>query len=90
MPGRRRLGLHRRWRSDRTGCSAWVAVHGADHRVWKEATDFANQQAVAFDKKLLTDLQGTGMTPIQPGVPASQMAVQPALQEMMRICFLGE
>jgi hypothetical protein len=25
-----------------------------------EASDFANQQVIAFDKKLLTDLQGNG------------------------------
>jgi hypothetical protein len=50
---------------------------------------FANQQAVAFDKKLLTDLQGKGMTPIQPDVPAFQKAVQPALQEMIRNLLFG-
>ena len=49
---------------------------------WKDATDFANQQAVAFDKKLLTDLQSKGMTLIQPDVAAFQKAVQPALQEL--------
>ena len=49
---------------------------------WKEATDFANKQAVEWDKKLLTDLQGKGMTLVQPDVAAFQKAVQPALQEL--------
>jgi tripartite ATP-independent transporter DctP family solute receptor len=49
---------------------------------WKDATEYANSQAVAFDKKLLTDLQGKGMTLIEPDVPAFQKAVQPALLEL--------
>jgi tripartite ATP-independent transporter DctP family solute receptor len=49
---------------------------------WKEATDYANKQAVDWDKKLLTDLQGKGMTLVQPDVAAFQKAVQPALQEL--------
>jgi len=49
---------------------------------WKDATAFANEQAVAFDNKLLTDLQAKGMTLIQPDVAAFQKTVQPALQEL--------
>ena len=49
---------------------------------WKDATEYANQQAMAFDKKLLTDLQTKGMTLIEPDVPAFQKAVQPAMQEL--------
>ncbi len=49
---------------------------------WKDATEYANSQAVAFDKKLLTDLQAKGMTLIEPDVAAFQKAVQPALQEL--------
>ena len=49
---------------------------------WKDATDYANKQALDWDKKLLTDLQAKGMTLIQPDVPAFQKAVQPALEEL--------
>jgi TRAP-type transport system periplasmic protein len=49
---------------------------------WKDATAFANEQAVAFDKKLLGDLQTKGMTLIEPDLSAFQKAVQPALEEL--------
>ena len=49
---------------------------------WKDATAFANEQAVAFDKKLLGDLQTKGMTLIEPDLAAFQKAVQPALEEL--------
>ncbi len=49
---------------------------------WKDATAYVNKVAVDFEKKLLTDLQGKGMTLIEPDVPAFQKAVQPALQEL--------
>ncbi len=49
---------------------------------WKEATDYANKQAVEFDNKLLGDLQAKGMTLVKPDVAAFQAAVQPALQEL--------
>jgi len=49
---------------------------------WKEATAFANEKAVAFDKQLLGDLQTKGMTLIEPDMAAFQQAVQPALQEL--------
>jgi tripartite ATP-independent transporter DctP family solute receptor len=49
---------------------------------WKDATEYANKLAVDFDKKLLTDLQGKGMTLIEPDVAAFQKAVQPALEEL--------
>jgi len=65
----------------------WFDTLNADQQrlileAWKEATDFANKQAVEWDKKLLTDLQGKGMTLVQPDVAAFQKAVQPALQEL--------
>ena len=49
---------------------------------WKDATEYANKQAVEFDNKLLGDLQAKGMTLIKPDVAAFQAAVQPALQEL--------
>jgi tripartite ATP-independent transporter DctP family solute receptor len=55
---------------------------------WKDATDFANEQAVAFDKKLLGDLQAKGMTLIEPDVAAFQKAVQPALQELNKTLWV--
>jgi tripartite ATP-independent transporter DctP family solute receptor len=55
---------------------------------WKDATAYANEQAVAFDKKLLTDLQAKGMTLIEPDVAAFQKAVQPALQELNKTLWV--
>lgn len=55
---------------------------------WKDATDFANEQAVAFDKKLVGDLQAKGMTLIEPDMPAFQKAVQPAMQELNKTLWL--
>jgi len=51
-------------------------------QAWKDATDYANSLAVAADKKFLTDLQGKGMTLIEPDMPAFQKAVQPAMVEL--------
>ena len=51
-------------------------------QAWKDATDYANSLAVAADKKFLTDLQGKGMTLIEPDLPAFQKAVQPAMQDL--------
>jgi tripartite ATP-independent transporter DctP family solute receptor len=55
---------------------------------WKDATDFANQQATAFERKLLTDLQTKGMTLIEPDIAAFQKAVQPALQELNKTLWV--
>jgi len=55
---------------------------------WKDATDYANKQAVDWDKKLLTDLQAKGMTLIQPDVAAFQKAVQPALEELNKTVWV--
>jgi tripartite ATP-independent transporter DctP family solute receptor len=55
---------------------------------WKDATAFANEQAVAFDKKLVGDLQAKGMTLIEPDMPAFQKAVQPAMQELNKTLWL--
>jgi tripartite ATP-independent transporter DctP family solute receptor len=55
---------------------------------WKDATAFANEQAVAFDKKLLGDLQAKGMTLIQPDVAAFQKTVQPALEELNKTVWI--
>jgi TRAP-type transport system periplasmic protein len=55
---------------------------------WKDATAFANEQAVAFDKKLLGDLQAKGMTLVQADVPAFQKAVQPALDELNKTLWV--
>jgi TRAP-type C4-dicarboxylate transport system substrate-binding protein len=53
-------------------------------QAWKDATEYANKLAMDFDTKLLTDLQGKGMTLIQPDLPAFQKAVQPAMAELNR------
>jgi TRAP-type transport system periplasmic protein len=55
---------------------------------WKDATAFANEQAVAFDNKLLGELQAKGMTLIKPDVPAFQKAVAPAHQELNRTLWV--
>ncbi len=55
---------------------------------WKDATEFANQQALAFDKKLVGDLQAKGMTLIEPDMAAFQKAVQPAMQELNKTLWL--
>ena len=55
---------------------------------WKDATDFANKQAMDFDKKLLGDLQGKGMTLIEPDVAAFQKAVQPAMDELNKTLWV--
>jgi len=55
---------------------------------WKDATAFANEQAVAFDKKLVGDLQAKGMTLVEPDMPAFQKAVQPAMQELNKTLWL--
>jgi len=55
---------------------------------WKDATAFANEQAVAFDKKLVGDLQAKGMTLIEPDIPAFQKAVQPAMQELNKTLWI--
>ena len=39
---------------------------------WKEATDYANKLASEADAKLVKDLQGKGMTLIEPDLPASR------------------
>ncbi len=49
---------------------------------WKDATAYANSLAASADTKFLTDLQGKGMTLIEPDVAGFQKAVQPALQEL--------
>jgi tripartite ATP-independent transporter DctP family solute receptor len=51
---------------------------------WKDATDYANSLAVAADTKMIQDLQGKGMTLIEPDLEAFRKAVQPALQELNR------
>jgi tripartite ATP-independent transporter DctP family solute receptor len=55
---------------------------------WKDATDYANKLAVETDAKILKDLQGKGMTLIEPDLPAFQKAVQPALQELNRTLWV--
>jgi len=55
---------------------------------WKDASDYANKLAVEADKKFLTDLQGKGMTLIEPDVPAFQKAVQPAMAELNKTLWL--
>ncbi len=55
---------------------------------WKDATAFANEQAVAFDNKLLGELQAKGMTLIKPDVAGFQNAAQPALQELNRTLWV--
>ena len=57
-------------------------------QAWKDATDYANGLAVAADKKFLTDLQGKGMTLIEPDVAAFQKAVQPALAELNKTLWV--
>jgi len=55
---------------------------------WKDATDFANKQAVEFDKKLVGDLQAKGMTLIEPDMAAFQKAVQPAMAELNKTLWI--
>lgn len=55
---------------------------------WKDATEYANKLAVDFDKKLLTDLQGKGMTLIEPDMAAFQKAVQPAMAELNKTLWI--
>ncbi len=55
---------------------------------WKDATEFANKQAVEFDKKLVGDLQAKGMTLIEPDMAAFQKAVQPAMAELNKTLWL--
>jgi tripartite ATP-independent transporter DctP family solute receptor len=55
---------------------------------WKEATDYANKQAVEFDNKLTGDLQAKGMTLIKPDVAAFQKAVAPAHQELNKSLWM--
>ena len=57
-------------------------------QAWKDATEYANKLAMDFDTKLLTDLQGKGMTLIQPDLPAFQKAVQPAMAELNRTVWI--
>jgi TRAP-type transport system periplasmic protein len=57
-------------------------------QAWKDATDYANSLAVAADKKFLVDLQGKGMTLIEPDLPAFQKAVQPAMQELNKTLWI--
>ncbi|HSC71167.1 MAG TPA: hypothetical protein VLH58_07430, partial [Candidatus Methylomirabilis sp.] len=54
----------------------------------KDATDYANSLAVAADKKFLVDLQGKGMTLIEPDMAAFQKAVQPAMVELNKTLWL--
>jgi tripartite ATP-independent transporter DctP family solute receptor len=49
---------------------------------WKDATEYANKLAMDFDKKLVGDLQGKGMTLIEPDMNAFRKAVQPAMTEL--------
>ena len=53
-------------------------------QAWKDATDYANNMAVAFDTKLLKDLQTGGMTLIEPDVAAFRAKVQPVLNELSK------
>jgi tripartite ATP-independent transporter DctP family solute receptor len=55
---------------------------------WTEATDYANKLAMEADAKFLKDLQGKGMTLVEPNVAAFQSAVQPALQELNRTLWV--
>lgn len=55
---------------------------------WKDATDYANGLAVAADKKFIVDLQGKGMTLIEPDLAAFQKAVQPALAELNKTLWV--
>ncbi len=55
---------------------------------WKDATDFANKQAVEFDKKLVGDLQAKGMTLIEPDMAAFQKAVQPAMADLNKTLWI--
>lgn len=57
-------------------------------QAWKDATDYANSLAVAADKKFLVDLQGKGMTLIEPDMAAFQKAVQPAMQELNKTLWI--
>lgn len=57
-------------------------------QAWKEATDYANGLAKEADAKIVKDLQGKGMTLIEPDVAAFQKAVQPALQELNRTLWV--
>ena len=57
-------------------------------QAWKDATDYANSLAVAADKKFLVDLQGKGMTLIEPDMAAFQKAVQPAMVELNKTLWL--
>jgi len=55
---------------------------------WKDATDYANGLAKEADAKIVSDLQGKGMTLIEPDVAAFQNAVQPALQELNKTLWV--
>ena len=55
---------------------------------WKDASDYANKIAVEADKKFLTDLQGKGMTLIEPDMAAFQKAVQPAMMELNKTVWV--
>ena len=55
---------------------------------WKDASDYANKIAVEADKKFLTDLQGKGMTLIEPDLAAFQKAVQPAMMELNKTVWV--
>jgi TRAP-type transport system periplasmic protein len=55
---------------------------------WKDASDYANKIAMEADKKFLTDLQGKGMTLIEPDLPAFQKAVQPAMMELNKTVWV--
>ena len=55
---------------------------------WKDASDYANKIAMEADKKFLIDLQGKGMTLIEPDLPAFQKAVQPAMMELNKTVWV--
>jgi len=55
---------------------------------WKDATAYANGLAVAFDKKLVGDLQARGMTLIEPDIAAFRKAVQPAITELKKTLWI--
>ena len=55
---------------------------------WKDATDYTNKLALETDAKLVKDLQGKGMTLIEPDVPAFQKAVKPAHEELNKTLWV--
>ncbi len=67
----------------------WLDTVNSEHRqlvldAWRDAAEFANAQAVEFEKKRIAGIQEKGVLWIEPDLPAFYKAAQPALTELNR------